>query len=617
MKTAEKSLIEILTATQIAFNKLVISKKNVRVVTPAKEADKQLIASIQHIGLIHPLVVIPAEKQGYYEVVAGGRRFGSLSHLVAEKVLSPTALIDCKIADANQATLISLSENLHQAMHPADTYTAYKELANQGKTEKEIASYFGHPVAQVKRLMKLGGVAPALIELYRAEKVDLEDLMAFCLTEDHEKQMECYKALSGGNGIYPSNIKKFILNGGISTNSAIAKFVTLAAYKKAGGGVIQDFFDSNNSYISDVTLIQQLAEKRLQVEADSLAAEGWKWVQVKTDTSYLDFPRKVEPDYSAVPQELLDRQAKAKARYDELEDKQYDDDGLTDDEQTEYDNLESELDSLDIEYAAYGQFTADQKAISGCVVSFAHNGDLEITRGCMRREDIKQAPVQANNENSSETGQSAPVEKMESNALSADLIMYYRQAFQANLLKHESLCFDILIYQIAVGALGLDGSYRRLLSLRAENIPVEAVEIEQTNAHALLEEFRNDLPLSWADIEDESGRFAEFCNLKKAEKMKLLTYCVAVMASASPAADGADSISSFVTGVTDFKMGEYWKPTEANYYSRLRKGNLLELGRAQCGEAWATANANAKQGALAQALASAPEMADWLPPIVR
>lgn len=619
MKAAEKNLIETLVSTKIAFGKLSISDKNVRVVSPSKEADKQLIASIQHIGLLNPLIVIPAAKQGYYEVVAGGRRFSALTFLASEKLLSAGALIECKITTPEQATLVSLSENLHEAMHPADTYTAYKELANQGKGEKEIASHFGHPVAQVKRLMKLGAVAPALIELYRADKLDLDDLMAFCLTDDHEKQLACYKELSRGSNVYPSRIRSFILNGGISVDSAVVKFVTLAAYKKAGGGVVQDFFNANASYIADVELMQQLAVKRLNTEADSLSTDGWKWVEVKPENSHSNFPRILEPDYSAVPQELLDREKKAHARYEELEEKQYEDE-LTDEEQAEYEQLETTMESLDLEREAYGQFTQEQKSVSGCVVSFTHSGELSILKGCVRKEDLKLISTTSTNDagNAQESNeQNDTQEKIEGAGLAADMAMYFRQAFQANLLKHEQLCFDILVYQLVVGVLNLDGSYRRLLSIRAENLPIDAQDITETSAHEKLELFRSGLNLGWSDIEEESNRFNEFCKLKKADKMQLLTYCVAVTATASPSRDSDESIEPFITTQTAFKMADYWKPTETNYFARLRKNNLLAIGQEVCGEAWAKNNSGAKHGALAQALATAPEMADWMPQAFR
>ncbi|MFT4993657.1 MAG: ParB-like chromosome segregation protein Spo0J [Paraglaciecola sp.] len=47
--------------TDTALNKLVISEKNMRVVSASKEADRELIASIASQGVLQNLVVIPSQ----------------------------------------------------------------------------------------------------------------------------------------------------------------------------------------------------------------------------------------------------------------------------------------------------------------------------------------------------------------------------------------------------------------------------------------------------------------------------------------------------------------------------------------------------------------------------
>jgi len=66
-------------SSYIPLNQLVISDRNVRVVSASKEADKELIASIASQGVLQNLVVIPSAKgqRAKKEVVAGGRRLAS------------------------------------------------------------------------------------------------------------------------------------------------------------------------------------------------------------------------------------------------------------------------------------------------------------------------------------------------------------------------------------------------------------------------------------------------------------------------------------------------------------------------------------------------------------
>ena len=68
---------------QIPLAKLAVSPLNVRT-TDAENVD-DLIASIPVHGLLHSLVIVPAEKDGHYHVIAGGRRLRALHTLAKSK----------------------------------------------------------------------------------------------------------------------------------------------------------------------------------------------------------------------------------------------------------------------------------------------------------------------------------------------------------------------------------------------------------------------------------------------------------------------------------------------------------------------------------------------------
>ncbi len=89
----------------VSYKNLSISPKNARVVMATKEADKQLIESIRYLGLLQKMIVIPAAKQGDYEVIAGGRRFASIGVLIAEGAegFTPKTEFVVELADAEQA----------------------------------------------------------------------------------------------------------------------------------------------------------------------------------------------------------------------------------------------------------------------------------------------------------------------------------------------------------------------------------------------------------------------------------------------------------------------------------------------------------------------------------
>ncbi|KFC70225.1 Chromosome-partitioning protein parB [Devosia sp. LC5] len=95
----------------IALNKLDRDPKNVRKNYRA-DGVAELAASIKAEGLLQNIVVRPGEKRGRYFVTAGGRRFAALTHLVESGDCANDRLIECKVRNADEATEISLTENV-------------------------------------------------------------------------------------------------------------------------------------------------------------------------------------------------------------------------------------------------------------------------------------------------------------------------------------------------------------------------------------------------------------------------------------------------------------------------------------------------------------------------
>src|SRR3546814_14230 len=110
----------------IRLDRLVKSPRNVRKTPSSGAADAELKASIAVHGLQQNLVVTPANGDGAYEVIAGGRRLAALKALQAEGKLPADCLVPCFIRTESAAEL-SLAENIvRQAMHPADQFEAFR-----------------------------------------------------------------------------------------------------------------------------------------------------------------------------------------------------------------------------------------------------------------------------------------------------------------------------------------------------------------------------------------------------------------------------------------------------------------------------------------------------------
>src|SRR3546814_14730121 len=72
------------------------------------------------------------------------------------------------------------------------------------------------------------------------------------------------------------------------------QFVGLEAYEQAGGVVLRDLFQHDDGgWLQDVALLDHLVTEKLPAEAEQVAAEGWKWIEVATEFPYRSDERRV------------------------------------------------------------------------------------------------------------------------------------------------------------------------------------------------------------------------------------------------------------------------------------------------------------------------------------
>jgi ParB family transcriptional regulator, chromosome partitioning protein len=248
-----------------------------------------LAASINAKGMLQNLVVEPecdrtGRKTGYHLVTIGeGRRLAQLLRLKRKQIIASEP-VRCILDIEHDAQEISLAENvIRSAMHPADEYEAFAELHNEkGMSADDIAARFGVSPAVVRQRLKLAAVSPALIGLYRAGEMNLEQLMAFTLTDDHARQQEVWAGLGWDRDA--ETIRGVLTEDHVCTNDRRVKFVGVDAYVAAGGIVIRDLFDDGNGgYLTDAALLDRQVLRKLEEEADAVRAEGWSWVTVATE----------------------------------------------------------------------------------------------------------------------------------------------------------------------------------------------------------------------------------------------------------------------------------------------------------------------------------------------
>ena len=301
MATAVQKIV-LSSSRDIPFNKLVLSQSNVRRVKVGVSIE-DLAASIARRGLIQSLSVFPVvdaegNETGMFEVPAGGRRFRALELLVKQKRLAKVAPVPCVVRDRDSAILpeeVSLAENIERAaLHPLDQFRAFHDMLIKGMTEEEIAAAFFVPVNVVKQRLRLATVSPALHDVYADDGMTLEQLMAFTVSEDHERQTQVWDAIKDAWSKEPYQIRRMLTETTVRASDKRAVFLGIEAYEAAGGIVMRDLFQADDGgWLQDVGLLDRLVAEKLKIEAEAIAVEGWKWVEVAISFPYDAFRGKV------------------------------------------------------------------------------------------------------------------------------------------------------------------------------------------------------------------------------------------------------------------------------------------------------------------------------------
>lgn len=400
--------ITLSSSRDIPFNKLVLAQTNVRRIK-AGVSIEDLAASITRRGLIQSLHVRPVldaggEETGMFEVPAGGRRYRALEMLVHQKRLAKTAPVPCVIgSNAILAEEVSLAENIERApLHPLDAYRAFKDMRDKGMSEEEIAAAFFISVTIVKQRLKLTAVSPALLDVYAEDGMTIAQLEAFSVNDDHARQEQVWEAIKNSWSKEPFQIRRMLTENTVRASDKRSVFVGLDAYEAAGGQVLRDIFQSDDGgWLQDALLLDRLVTEKLQLMADEIANEGWKWIQVAVSFPYgaANGLRELE----GTPVELTDKeQATLSALRDEFDKFQaeYEEaDELPDEIDQRFGELEAAIRALE---ARPVHFDPVDIARAGVFLSVDADGSLLVERGYVRPED--EAPVAPDGESDSGAG---------------------------------------------------------------------------------------------------------------------------------------------------------------------------------------------------------------------
>ena len=400
----------------IPFNKLLLSGCNVRRIK-AGVSIEQLADDIARRTLLQSITVRPVldadgQETGMYEIPAGGRRYRALELLVKQKRLAKTAPIPCVIRTDGIAEEDSLAENVQRApLHPLDQFRAFLALREKGQSEEEIAAAFFVSVAVVKQRLRLASVSPKLLDAYAEDGMTLDQLMAFTISGDWERQEQVWERLATSYTKEPYVIRRQLTEGAVRASDKRVEFIGFDAYEVAGGGVLRDLFQGDDGgWLQDVALVDRLVAERLEREAAAVRAEGWHWIEVAPDFPYGHTfgLRQLRGETASLTAEEEATREALSAEYDRLEEQHADVEDLPEEVDQRLAKIEGLLAALDDRPAA---FDPAEVGRAGAFVSIGSEGRLRVERGYVRPED--ELAVEAEPEvdgASSDSGSTAYVE---------------------------------------------------------------------------------------------------------------------------------------------------------------------------------------------------------------
>lgn len=584
--TPEQNLI------RVPLSRLRPSKRNVR--KTAGQSIDALAESIARVGLLQNLTVILARDGEHYDVVAGGRRLAALKLLSKTRRIPKDWEVPCLlVADANART-VSLTENVQrEAMHPADQFEAFAALVAEGRPIEDIAADFSVTPLVVQRRLKLANVSPRLLADYRADAVNLDQLMALAITDDHAAQDAAfYDAPEWQRS--PHALRDRLTEREIDASHALVRFVGLDAYEAAGGGIRRDLFaqDDSGVYVTDAALLETLVREKLDGHAAEVKAEGWAWVDAATAVTYADlqvFQRAPRERRSPTKREA-DRMEKLEAKMQTIGEAldmvlDEDDEEKADALQEEGDRVGQQLQALEDRLLDYA---TNVKAAAGAIVTLDRQGEIVVHRGLMREaeakalrtlERLRQGFSGEDDANGDGEDDDQPKVASMSDRLAQRLSAHRTAALQIELARHPQAALAAVVHGMVQTVLLHDRYHRDGLPLeicltvqdRLESLAPDWPESPAAVALAELQKtVSEDLP------EDSADLFAVLLAKPQDELLRLLAICAAASVDVITPRASQHQPGAELAQAVGLNMAAWWQPTAEGYFKHVSKAVILD-----------------------------------------
>ena len=605
--------------TTIPLCQLQRSKINVRR-TDRTAGIEQLAASIEAHGLLENLVVSPlGEAKGadaLYDVLAGGRRHAALKLLAKRKKIASDFPVPCQVRKPNGASLVelSLAENVERvALHPADQFEAFARLQSEGQSAGDIAARFGLTQTLVAQRLKLAAVSPKLMAEYRKYAMTLEQLMAFTLSDDHVLQEEVWFDLGYAN-MPPQEIRRHLTKAQVDGNDRRARFIGIEAYEAAGGSIVRDLFDeADEGYFADSQLLDRMVAIKLDVEAQIVRQEGWKWVETAVEVDYAQLARfarakAVEKALSAKDEKRLGRLG---GKYDALVAE------LEEDESPErvdkLDRVSAELEALQ---AKKEDWASEDKARSGVLLGLDRDGALKIFRGLIKPEDVRDGEK-------GDTRDAASPPKLKqsgsySESLLADLSAHRTAALRELLASQPDHALTALLQTLVErlfhggyqqGCIGIMPTFPEL-ERHSKSVGESKATLSFLERHT---QWQKRLP-------ERDALWDWLTTLGGPDRLALLAHCVSATLDAVWRRDATEEKlheADILAQVLSLNMAEWWRPTQNNFLGAIAKDRIVQAVTEGVSAAEGRQIASLKKADMAERAEAVLAGTSWLPEPLR
>ncbi|KWK68728.1 ParB/RepB/Spo0J family partition protein [Burkholderia ubonensis] len=590
-------------------------------------ADNILAVNLLQNLVVHPMKVA-AKKAQTYGVDAGETRRLALLLNVDRGHITLDFEVRCMVISEADAILASASENdLRVPPHPADQFYAYKALADEGRSPEFIATVFKVSPKTVAGHLKLANVSPKLFDLFASDVIQLDQIKALAITDDHERQEAAWFGAKGQWNQSANALRTVLKGDKLSFGDRMVRFVSVAAYEAAGGIVERDLFAAqDDGFIVNRDLLSRLFDEKIASTVETIKAEGWTWVDARPKFDYDDRNQFTQLYAKPVPLSTEDRAKyeEAEKRANELSDRieasfdaeEGDEAYLSDEDRGK---LEADCEQL---YAVIhemddrdGQFTPEQMKVSGAIITVGYDGELEIVRGLIRREDRAEARAMME-----EAGQSVPrsltkkVKGVHSEKLLLNLTAHRTAAVQSALVVNPDVALVAVVHRLV-----LTFVYDRYSDLSAVQIKEEQPMNSMDRAAPGIKELPQYEQLSLSVLavtrllpRNPNELFGWLLEQSQTALLNILAVCTALSLNGVSRTENPNAINALV-GALELDLSAYWKPTRETYFDHVSKDRIAAVVSEVVSKEHGARLAKMKKGEAAQEAEKLLADRNWLP----